>query len=74
VIQIGRRKNEGTDKVHRVVYRLLVGTIPEGLTLDHLCFVPCCCNPDHLEPVTRAENTRRQMAAGRAVHWGHSPG
>lgn len=45
--------------VHRVTYQLLVGPIPEGLELDHLCEVKACCNPEHLEPVTHAENLRR---------------
>lgn len=44
---------------HRVVYELLVGPIPEGLELDHLCRNRRCVNPDHLEPVTRSENIRR---------------
>lgn len=56
-----------TRRVHRVTYELLVGPIPEGLTLDHLCRTPACCNPDHLEPVTVAENLRRAAAARRAA-------
>lgn len=44
---------------HRVVYEILIGDVPEGLELDHLCRVRLCCNPSHLEPVTRAENVRR---------------
>jgi len=44
---------------HRVAYELLVGAIPKGLDLDHLCRVPACVNPYHLEPVTRRENTLR---------------
>lgn len=45
--------------LHRVVYEHRVGPIPDGLDLDHLCRVPACCNPAHLEPVTHRENTLR---------------
>jgi hypothetical protein len=44
---------------HRVAYTLVKGQIPEGLELDHRCRNRLCCNPDHLEPVTRAENMKR---------------
>ena len=44
---------------HRVLYRTFVGEIPDGLELDHKCRVRSCCNPDHLEPVTRSENNKR---------------
>lgn len=44
---------------HRFAYTLLVGPIPAGLTLDHLCRVRRCVNPRHLEPVSNAENVRR---------------
>lgn len=60
--------------VHRVVWVLLVGPIPEDRPeLDHLCHDPrvcrggtacphrACCNPLHLEPVTRAVNAKRAM-------------
>ncbi len=43
---------------HRLAHKLLVGPIPEGLVIDHLCRVPCCVNPRHMEPVTSQENTR----------------
>ena len=45
--------------VHRVVFEALRGPIPTGLELDHLCRNKSCANPDHLEPVTHAENCRR---------------
>lgn len=62
---------------HRWAYEALVGPIPEGLVLDHLCRTRHCVNPDHLEPVTPRENVMRgnTLAAKRAsqvsCHRGH---
>ena len=46
-------------RAHRFAYEFYKGKIPEGLTIDHLCIVPPCVNPDHLEAVTMRENTLR---------------
>jgi hypothetical protein len=60
----GRLKVAGRDVgAHRFAFELLVGPIPEGLTIDHLCRNRPCVKPDHLEPVTLAENTRRANKA-----------
>jgi hypothetical protein len=65
---VGRRNEKGyglvwldgrQQRAHRVVYELLVGSIPDGLVIDHLCRNRACVNPDHMEPVTVWENTRR---------------
>ena len=53
-------------RAHRLSYELLVGPIPDGMVLDHLCNVTRCVNPEHLEPVTSHENTLR--AAARITH------
>lgn len=48
-------------RAHRFSYELLVGPIPEGLHLDHLCRVRRCVAPVHLEPVTPRENVLRGL-------------
>lgn len=62
----GRVGYEGLrHKAHRLVFERLVGLIPPGLELDHLCGNRACVNPDHLEPVTHQQNTRRSSNYSR---------
>ena len=53
---IGRGKKA---QAHRWAYESIIGPIPDGLHLDHLCRVRSCVNPYHLEPVTNRENILR---------------
>lgn len=65
------RFQEATDRgvsAHRWAYLNLVGPIPKGLHIDHLCRVRHCVNPAHLEPVTPLENVRRGIGHGRETH------
>jgi len=56
---------------HRVAWMLLRGPVPEGLQLDHLCLNEQCVRPDHLEPVTNAENMRRAVLNRQRCRNGH---
>ena len=55
--------NGKLQRAHRVSYAELVGPIPKGLTLDHLCRVRQCVNPSHLEPVSDRTNILRGSGA-----------
>lgn len=51
---------------HRLAYELLIGAIPDGLQIDHLCTNKRCCNPRHLEPVTGKVNCERTERAQKS--------
>lgn len=76
-LRVWRKGKWSGDYAHRLAYEHFVGPIPQGLTLDHLCRNRKCCNPAHLEPVTRGENVLRGEtlpAANRSkthCHKGH---
>lgn len=64
----GRSTERGRRMIlaHRWAYQQLCADIPAGLELDHLCLVKHCINPWHLDPVTQAENLRREHEVRRA--------
>lgn len=59
--QIKGSRIRPTQQAHRWSYEYLVGPIPDGMELDHLCRVKICVNPDHLEPVTSSMNVLRGL-------------
>jgi HNH endonuclease len=56
---------------HRIVYTHLIGPIPIGLEIDHICNVRDCLNPEHLRTVTHAENVRRAFPPLTEFRCGH---
>ncbi len=56
---------------HRVAYALFIGSIPEGMTIDHLCCVKHCINPTQLEPVLNRENSGRYWRTVLTFGCGH---
>ena len=44
---------------HRASYEASRGPIAAGMVIDHLCRVPGCVNPDHLDAVTQRTNILR---------------
>lgn len=51
--------------IHRVIFSLLLGSIPTGFVVRHKCDNPSCCNPFHLEPGTQKDNIGDMMKRGR---------
>lgn len=45
-------------RAHRFAYKLLIGEIPVGFDIHHLCQNHACVNPTHLELLTHANHPR----------------
>ena len=65
--QIGRGKRcEGLTYTHIVAWEFANSAkVPDGLCVRHKCDNPPCCNPNHLEIGTRADNNRDSVDRGR---------
>lgn len=67
------RLENQTVYAHRIAWEAVHGPIPAGVEIDHLCSVPRCVNPDHLELVTHAENVRRGRGGDHQAAKTHCP-
>lgn len=72
----GRFKTGGVKfGAHRYAYQLTIGSIPEGMQIDHRCFNRACVRPDHLRAVTAKQNSEHQRLSRpnksgvRGVSW-----
>jgi hypothetical protein len=59
---------------HRRAYELFIGSIPAGLTIDHLCRTTLCVNPQHLEAVPHLINVQRGNGQRHIPVRGSKPG
>lgn len=71
---------KGAGYAHRFAWESLVGPIPHGMQLDHICHNPTCVNPAHLRLATQAENARNRLRSRnnaskfKGVGWHRSTG
>ncbi len=56
---------------HRYAYEMTYGPIPAGMVIDHLCNVPICVRPDHLEAVADETNNQRKIDRRDSCKRGH---
>ncbi len=54
-------------QVHRVVYEMYYGVIPDDRCVRHRCDNPSCCNPKHLKLGSNQDNVDDRTLRGRSV-------
>jgi hypothetical protein len=64
----GVAHHQGRHPAHRLMWETVVGAVPEGMVLDHLCDNRRCVNPDHLNPTTHRANILRGTSPNAIAH------
>lgn len=72
-LRYGSGPRKGVAQAHRIVYRVLVGEIPAGMTINHRNGDKADNHPDNLEPATYAEQIRHGREV-LGVRFGARPG
>lgn len=55
-----RQSKRQFHRVHKLMYELCVGEVPKKMDVDHMCNNRKCCNPEHLQLLTRSENLKKR--------------
>jgi hypothetical protein len=59
------RMPSGSRLAHRVAHELAIGSIPDGLVVEHRCHNPACVRPEHLLAVTQRLNMQNVGKANK---------
>lgn len=69
----GKVRGAKQPRAHVLMWTALFGTVPEGLELHHACENKACCNPLHLQALTRRDHKRAHFAHLEHCPHGHAP-
>ncbi|MDD3474391.1 MAG: HNH endonuclease signature motif containing protein [Candidatus Dojkabacteria bacterium] len=63
--------NNESKLVHRVLYKLCIGSLSHEILVRHKCNNKLCVNPEHLELGTHQDNSRDMINAGLSYKCAH---